>query len=86
MAKTSLASPKRSVLHIQAGDDDWEPTTEEMQIICDAFAFAVDDPKGGVIVTRDGVKATVIDIQNLDGVKIVSAKVTSKDLPDGTRR
>lgn len=46
-------------VHIQAGDDEWEPTPEEMEALAAAFSDAEADP-ASCIVTRPGVRFQTI--------------------------
>lgn len=46
---------QRSVTHLQLGDEEWMPTTEEMQAIAKLLLEADMDPVGAIFVTRNGV-------------------------------
>lgn len=48
----------RSTSHVQAGDDTWIPTPEEMDEIRDLFAASELDPLGAWVVTRNGISVT----------------------------
>lgn len=46
---------QRAIMHIAAGTEDWEPTTEELNELANYFQAADLDPISGIVVTRDGV-------------------------------
>jgi hypothetical protein len=48
---------QRSMLHVTAGDDNWEPTPEELDALVAMFQQVEVDPLGGIITTRNGVTA-----------------------------
>lgn len=50
--------PERKMLHVAVGNANWEPTLQELQTIQAQVTMADLDPKGGIIVTRDGVEIT----------------------------
>ncbi len=45
----------RSMFHVQAGDDNWEPTAEELASLTQMFQQGDLDPLGAIITTRNGV-------------------------------
>jgi len=49
---------QRSILHVVAGDDEWEPTDDQLANITSLFINADQDPQGAVITTRKGVEAS----------------------------
>lgn len=57
---TEAAKRQRSILHIVAGDEDWEPTDEELKAIVALFQQADLDPVGAMIATRDDVNTNEI--------------------------
>lgn len=50
----------RSILHAQMGNDNWEPTLDDMNAVGAQFVDADTDPLGGVVVTREGVNVSEI--------------------------
>jgi hypothetical protein len=65
---TNLALQRHAsrILHITAGDDQWEPTDKELQQIADLFTqadtLAEGESIGSVIVTRSGVEAVQYEL------------------------
>lgn len=50
----------RSILHITAGDLDWEPSPEDLKFISELFINADNDPIGAIVATRNGVNTNEI--------------------------
>lgn len=46
---------QRAIMHIQCGDENWEPTSEELSDIANLFQAADLDPISGIVTTRNGV-------------------------------
>ena len=55
-----LKKPVGAVLHIQAGTPQWLPSADELEGLATIFSTAMTDPAGGVVVTRNGVTATIL--------------------------
>lgn len=72
---------KRDVFHVTVeGNDDWQPSIEDMQQIRDLFMDATLAPEGdSVIVTRQGidVRLDVESIQEGEQVDLVSVTVAN---------
>ena len=51
---------QRSLLHITAGNEEWEPSPGQLGEIAQLFMSADRDPQGAVAVTRSGVEANEI--------------------------
>lgn len=49
---------QRAMSHIQAGDDLWTPTSEELMSLVQQFQSAEQDPLGGWITTRNAVQVS----------------------------
>jgi hypothetical protein len=54
------AKRQRAMMHIQAGDDLWEPTPEDLQFIASLFQQSDLDPAGAIVVTRQSVNPSEI--------------------------
>ncbi len=48
---------QRSILHVTAGNEEWEPTDEQLEAITQLFISADQDPQGAVVVTRQGISS-----------------------------
>jgi hypothetical protein len=46
---------QRSLLHLQVGDEIWEPTPDDLMHIVNVFRESEADPLGGIIATRNAV-------------------------------
>ena len=53
-----LGRRQRANLHIQAGNDMWEPTPEELATVASVFQQTDLDPMGAIVVTRDAVNVS----------------------------
>jgi hypothetical protein len=52
---------RRFLLHLEAGvRNEWEPTDTELTALTDMFLRVIDDPKGGIVATRNGVRVKLI--------------------------
>ena len=51
---------QRAILHITAGDLDWEPSPEDLKYISELFINADNDPLGAIVATRNGVSTNDI--------------------------
>jgi hypothetical protein len=64
-ASTTLVEPKvtptRKMYHISVGDEDWQPTVEELDKIKELFTQAFTSPKGAIVSTRKGITITEYD-------------------------
>ena len=80
---------QRPVLHIVAGDENWDPSVEEMQELSGLFLDADLDPLGAVVTTRAGVMPQEIGgagdfwkwTDNID--VLTSIKLKGLGMPDG---
>lgn len=60
----------KAILHIQMGDENFKPSTEQLQAITKMFESALNDPRGAVISTNHRIKLTVLDVKDVDEVRI----------------
>lgn len=74
----------RSILHITAGSDTWQPTIEVMNTLVEMFQAAILSPDGAVVVTRTGVTAKVLDVQKGTTVELVYAHVDAMPTTEDT--
>ena len=56
---------KRGMLHVTVGNENWDPTEEEMVQVAELFLSSATDPIGSVVVTRLGVEAKSHGTPNL---------------------
>ena len=82
---------QRAMLHLQAGDDLWEPTSEEIQALVALFQQADFDPLGAIVGTRSSVNPTElrclsehapVDVEG-KGVVAISSLVPEGFVADG---
>jgi hypothetical protein len=57
---TEAAKRQRSMLHLQAGDEIWEPTPEDLNALVALFQQAELDPLGAIVATRNAVNPSEI--------------------------
>lgn len=80
---------QRPILHIVAGDENWDPSTQEMKELSDLFLSADLDPLGAVVTTRVGVSPQEIGGSSdmwkwTDNVDVLtSMKLKGLGMPDG---
>jgi hypothetical protein len=80
---------QRPIIHIAAGDENWDPSQAEMQELSDLFLAADLDPIGAVVVTRQGVSPQEVGGAQdawrwTDSVDILtSIKLKGLGMPDG---
>jgi len=79
--EVNMTDKKRDILHIVIDDSDgWNPTEDEMRQLSELFQDVLEDEKGGIIVTRSGVTATVLSVSEGCEVKVTKAQVTQDDM------
>lgn len=80
---------QRGILHILMGDENWDPTVEEMRETIDMFMAADIDPLGAVVGTRQGVQPQ--EVAGAEGMwkwtdvvdVITQVKLKGLGMPDG---
>jgi hypothetical protein len=80
---------QRPMLHIQVGDENWEPSIAEMQFLADLFMQSDLDPLAATVVTRQGVNPQEVGglgelwkwTDNID--VLTSIKLKGMGMPDG---
>jgi len=80
---------QRPILHVIAGDENWDPSVEEMNELSQLFLSADLDPLGAVVTTRAGVQPQEIGgagdfwrwTDNID--VLTSLKLKGLGMPDG---
>lgn len=58
----------RTIIHLQAGDENWTPTKRELRTLRKQFQDAALNPNGGVVATRAGVYVNVLEVDVPDVV------------------
>ena len=81
-----MTTQKRNVLHVTLGNDEWQPTLEDMQAVQKLFHDAAVDPEGAVIVTRQGIDVAldVVDVQEGEDFNFVTVEVANAYLDQAT--
>lgn len=80
---------QRPILHVVAGDENWDPSNEEMAELANLFLSADLDPLGAVVTTRVGVNPQEIGGTSdmwkwTDNVDVLtSMKLKGLGMPDG---
>lgn len=57
---TEAARRQRAMLHVEVGNDTWEPTNDELGAIVSLMQQADLDPLGAIVATRSGVQSNEI--------------------------
>jgi predicted XRE-type DNA-binding protein len=74
--RTRLKSDtKREILHVRAGDENWEPSLEELECLCDMVMQGACDPEGATLITRQGVEIQIEEVEEGNDLRLV--KITS---------
>jgi len=80
---------QRPMTHIMTGDENWDPSVQDMKDVADLFMAADLDPLGAFVVTRPGVVPQEMGGMNdmvkwTDVVDVLSAmKLKGMAMPDG---
>jgi len=72
-----LKFAKRTILHVIVGDDTYLPTKADIEHLQEAFSNV--HITGGVVVTQTGVTCKLVDLQESEGVKVLSVKTHQDD-------
>lgn len=67
--------PKRTVFHVTAGNADWDPSQEDVNFLRDMFLEASFDPLGAVVVTRNGITCSAIEVSGNAEVQVVKVQI-----------
>jgi hypothetical protein len=51
---------QRAIMHLMIGDEEWEPTSNELTAVADLFQSADMDPTNAIIATRNGINVTEV--------------------------
>jgi hypothetical protein len=72
-----MGQEKRRVMHLQVGDENWTPTTDELQQVMEMFMHAINErPVAPVGKELNDIVATIATS------RVVSIKATSVDVTD----
>ena len=71
----------RTILHVQVGSENWEPTQDELISINDMFSNVqkTEINNVGLIVTRFDISAKIISIDSDQNIEVVTAKIDKVD-------
>jgi len=64
-----------TILHIEAGTEDWDPTPEDLEGLTKLFLEASKEPDIAVVATREGVKVSVLTVPTVDSVNVSEIKL-----------
>ena len=67
--------PERTVFHVTAGSADWDPSPEDLNFLRDMFLEANFDPLGAVVVTRNGITCSVVEVSGNAEVQVVKVQI-----------
>ena len=59
---TAAIPRTKKIIHVAVGDENWEPTREELDAVLTSFQSVELEPLGGYVVTRSGIQVTTIDV------------------------